>query len=199
MNILWKRYALIAAGILILAAGGWFLIGRIFPSNPPGPTPSERTSDSLAITKPIDQALIDSANARIVARAAASGRADLAARIAQERASQAKRVADSLAIAREWEGAYIARTEEADSLRSTVAHKDTVILALMADTVDLRFQLSTGNKRLKTTEDVNAGLRRDLDNARKCKIAGLLPCPSRIQVAAMTAVAYFATERYRNR
>ena len=193
------RWVLIGLSILAIAAVGWFLIGRLLPSNPSGPTKSEKTSDSLAITKPIDQALIDSLDARIRARALISDQAEAGARVAQDRANRVKQRADSLAIAREWEGAYIARTEEADSLRSTVAKKDIVILGLKADTVDLRSQLGIVNKRLKTTEDVNVGLRKDLDQARQCKIAHFINCPSRIQTAAMTAVIYFAADRYQRR
>lgn len=184
----------IAVGALVL-----FLVGRLFPSNPPGPTESERTSDSLDITKPIDQALIDSANARIAARQVVSERADAAARIAQDRANRAQRRADSLAIAREWEGAYISRTEEADSLKSVVASNATVIFNLKADTTDLRGQLSIVNKRLKTTEGVNAGLRRDLTQARQCKVLGVLRCPSRIQTAALALVTYVVADRYQRR
>lgn len=203
MSINWKhplwRYIGIALAIVALVWGGWFLIGRIFPSNPPGPTKSEKTSDSLDVTRPIDKALIDSLDARIASRALVSSRAEDAARLAQDRASRAKARADSLAIAREWQGAYIARTEEADSLRSVTVSDARVIFALKADTVDLRSQLGIVNKRLKTTEDVNAGLRKDLTQARQCKIAGLINCPSRIQTAAMTAAAYFAVDRYQRR
>lgn len=203
LSINWKhpfwRYAGVALAIIAVLWAGWFLIGRLLPSNPPGPTKSEKTSDSLAITKPIDQALIDSSNARIRARGGASAAAETAARRAQDRANNAKRRADSLAIAREWESAYIARTEEADSLKSVVAFSATVIFNLKADTTDLRGQLSIVNKRLKTTEDVNAGLRKDLDHARECKIAHLVNCPNRIQTVALTAVTYFAIERYQRR
>ena len=192
---LWRWLAI---GTVVVVAG-WFLIGRILPSNPPGPTPSEKTSDSLAITRPLDQAKIDSSNARIVERGKGSTIATEAARIAQERADRAKHRADSLAIARAWQGAYVARTEEADSLRSVTVSDAKVIFNLKADTTDLRFQLSTINTRLSKTEQVNAGLRKDLDHARQCKILGLVNCPSRIQTAAMTAVVYFATDRYRNR
>lgn len=196
----WKHPLWTYLGIGIVAvAVVWFLIGRIFPSNPPGPTKSEKTSDSLAITKPIDQALIDSSNARIAKRQPTSDSAIGAARTAQARADRSRRKADSLAIAKQWDSAYVARTVEADSLRSVVASNATVIFNLKADTTDLRGQLRIVNKRLKTTEDVNAGLRKDLTQARQCKIAGLINCPSRIQTAAMTAVAYLAVDRYRNR
>ena len=193
-----KLYLIIGCGVVIIVAG-WFLIGRIFPSNPPGPTPSERTSDSLAITKPIDQALIDSSNARIAQRQPTSDASIRAARTAQERADQAGHLADSLAADSAWKAAYQKRTEEADSLKSVSAHKDTVIIALMADTVDLRGQLGIVNKRLKTTEDVNAGLRHDLEQARQCKLLGFINCPSRIQTAAITVVSYFAGDRYQRR
>jgi hypothetical protein len=200
VSINWKhplwRWFLVGAA---LGAVGWFVVTRLLPSNPPGPTPSERTADSLAATKPAEQALIDSSNARIASRGAISGRANLAARIAQERASQAKRRADSLAIAREWEGAYIARTEEADSLRSVTVSDATTILNLKADTTDLRQQLGIIRPRLAKTEAVVVGLRKDLDNARKCKILGLIQCPSRIQTAALTLVTYVAVDHYRSK
>lgn len=193
------RFVLIGVAILAVVAVVVFLIGRIFPSNPPGPTKSERTADSLEATKPADQALIDSSNARIRARQVVSGRADAAARLAQDRANRAKRIADSLAIAREWEGAYIARTEERDSLRSVTVSDATTIFTLKADTTDLRLQLGIVNKRLKTTEDVNSGLQDDLERIRRCKILGFINCPSRIQTAALTAVAIVAVDRYRSR
>lgn len=196
----WRHPAWAYLGIaVVVIAAGWFLIGRIFPDNKPGPTGNEKRSDSLEITKPIDRALIDSSNARIANRQPMSDAAIRAARMAQDRAIAAKRRADSLAIARKWEGAYIARTEEADSLKSVVASNATVIFNLKADTTDLRGQLRIVNGRLKTYEDVNAGLRKDLDQARQCKIARLVNCPSRIQTAAMTAVVYFAADRYQRR
>lgn len=191
------RWVLIGVAVLALAAGGWFLIRRLLPSNTPGPTKNEKTADSLAATKPAEQALLDSLDARIRSRALVSDRVEAGARVSLERANRSRRVADSLAIARSWQGAYTARTEEADSLRSTVARKDTVILALKADTTDLRSQLGIVNRRLEKTEAVVVGLRWDLQQARKCKIAGFINCPSRIQTVAMTALAYFAIERRR--
>jgi hypothetical protein len=186
----------LGAGIVAIVVG-WFLIGRLFPENKPGPTPSEKTSDSLAITKPIDQGLIDTSNAHIRARQPSSNAATGAARIAQDRANAARRRADSLAIAKAWEAAYIARTEERDSLTSVVASNATVIFNLKADTTDLRFQLGIVNKRLKTTEDVNAGLIKDLHNAQQCKIAHFINCPSRWQTAALTAAAIYGVQRAR--
>lgn len=193
------RYALALLAIAAVVAVVWFLVGRIFPSNPPGPTKSERTADSLRATKPADNALIDSSNARIRARGVVSGRADAAARLAQDRANRARRIADSLAIAREWEGAYISRTEERDSLVSVVASDALVIFNLKADTTELRGQLGIVNKRLKTTEDVNSGLQDDLERIRRCKILGFINCPSRIQTAALTALTVVVVDRYRRR
>lgn len=207
MSAIWKRYLLLGAGVLVLFAGAWFLIGRLFPSNTPGPTKSEKTADSLAITKPIDQALIDSSNARIVARGKASSVAESSAKASQASAARERRVADSLAAvaavavdqASAWHSAYDARNSEAIDLRKAVDSNIVVIASLKADTTELRFQLTTVNKRLKTTEDVNAGLRKDLEQARECKILGFVNCPSRIQSAALTVVTYVAVDKYRNR
>lgn len=203
MSLNWRHPAVrIGAWIiamLAVAALVWFLIGRIFPSNPPGPTENEKRADSLAITKANDQMLIDSSNARIRSRGVESRVADAAARNAQDRADRAKRRADSLAIAREWEGAYISRTEEADSLKSVVRLDATTISNLKADTTDLRDQLGVVNRRLAKTEAVVVGLRWDLQQARKCKILGFINCPSRVQTTALTAVAVIAVDRYRSR
>jgi hypothetical protein len=185
--------------VLAVVWAGWFLIGRLFPSNPPGPTKNEKRADSLAATKANDQALLDSSNARIRSRGVESGEATQAARNAQDRANRAKRRADSLAIAREWESAYSDRTAEAIELRNTVASNATVIANLKADTTDLRQQLGIVGRRLATTEAVVVGLRWDLQKARKCKIIGFINCPSRIQTAALTLVAYVAADRYRRR
>lgn len=174
---------LILAGVVAIVIV-WFLIGRLFPDNPKGPTESEITSDSLRLTKPAELALLDSIDARI-------GRRGLVATRAESGANRAKRRADSLAIARAWEGAYVARTEEADSLRG-------VVTVLKADTTDLRFQLTTINKRLTSTERVNEGLVEDVAKARRCKIIGLVNCPSRIQVAALTALTVVVVQRYQS-
>lgn len=183
------RLALYGLAALAVIWGGWFLVGRLFPSNPPGPTESQRRSDSLAITKPIDRALIDSSNARITVR----GRATSAA---EARASRNRHLADSLAAiadsAQKWHEAYVARDAEAIDLRLAVAN-------LKADTVDLRQQLRIVNQRLLTYEDVNRGLSRDIEHLQHCKIARLINCPSRIQTAAMAAVAVIAVQRYRTR
>lgn len=194
-----RHYLVTGAMLVALLVGGWFLIGRLFPSNHPGPTKNEKTADSLDITRPIDKALIDSLDARIASRALVSNRAEAGARTSQEGANRARRRADSLAVARQWEGAYRERTVEADSLRRVVVSKDTVILSLKADTTDLRTQLGVVNRRLAKTEAVVVGLRWDLEQARQCKILGFINCPSRIQTAAMTAVAYFAVNRYQHR
>lgn len=193
------RWVLIGLAILAVAAAGWLLIGRLFPSNPPGPTENEKRADSLDITRPIDKALLDSLDARIASRALVSSRAEAGARTSQGRADQSRRRADSLAVARKWEGAYRERSAEADTLRKAVAQKDTVILSLKADTTDLRQQLGIVTRRLAATEAVVVGLRWDLQQARKCKIIGLINCPSRIQTAALTAVAIVGIDRYRNR
>ena len=180
----WKILAWIVGGIVALALG-WFLSGRLFPDNKPGPTKSELSADSLRITKPAEQALLDSIDARIASRGLISSRAESGA-------NRAKQRADSLAIARVWEGAYIARTEQADSLLS-------VVVELKADTTDLRTQLGVVTRRLEKTEAVVVGLRWDLEQARKCKILGFINCPSRIQTAALTVVAVVGIDRYRNR
>lgn len=194
-----RQYIVTGAVLVALVIGGWFLVGRLFPSNHPGPTKNEKTADSLDITRPIDKALIDSLDARIASRALVSNRAEAGARTSQESANRAKRIADSLAIERKWENAYTERSAEAVSLRTTVAQKDTIIVALKADTTDLRTQLGVVNRRLAKTEAVVVGLRWDLEQARQCKILGFINCPSRIQTAAMTAVAYFAVNRYQHK
>jgi hypothetical protein len=207
MSINWKhlfwRWVLVGLGVVALIVAVSFLVGRLFPSNPSGPTENEHRSDSLTITKPIDKALIDSSNARIAARAMISSASETAAQLALALADRNQRRADSLAkIAKDaqgWHDAYDARNAEAINLRSTIASNAVVIFNLKADTTDLRFQLRVVNKRLKTTEDVNAGLRKDLNQARQCKIARLINCPSRIQAAALTVVAAVAVDRYRSR
>lgn len=196
------RIALWVVGGLIVLALGWFLIGRIFPDNPPGPTENETRADSLRITKPVDQALIDSSQARIVAREPSSAAADRAARSAQERANRERRRADSLAAiastADEWRAAHDSRVIENGELRTAIVEKDKTIFNLKADTTDLRLQLGIVQRRLKTTEDVNEGLIEDLAKARRCKIVGLINCPSRIQTAALTAITVIAVQRYQS-
>lgn len=203
MSLNWKHPGVrigvwIVAGLLV-AGLVWFLVVRIFADQPLGPTESERRADSLDITKPFDQALLDSSNARIRSRGVASGEATRAGKDAEDRANRAKRRADSLAIAKQWDSAYTARTQEAIDLRTTVASNATVIANLKADTTDLRQQLGIVNRRLATTEAVVVGLRWDLQQARKCKILGIVNCPTRIQTAALTVVAVVGIDRYRSR
>lgn len=203
MSLNWKHPgvrigAWIVAGLLV-AGLVWFLVVRIFADDPPGPTESEKRADSLAATKANDQALLDSSNARIRSREVASGEAIRAAMDAQDRANRSRRRADSMAIARAWEGAYRARTEEAIDLRAKGASDATLIANLKADTTDLRQQLGIVNRRLATTEAVVVGLRWDLQQARRCKILGIVKCPSRIQTVALTAVAFYAADRYQRR
>lgn len=196
------RITLIVLALIAAGALAWFLVGRLFPDNPAERTENERRADSLAITKPIDQALIDSSNARIAARAGSSAAADRAVKTAQERAARERRRADSLAAvaktADEWKAAYDARSSENADLRTAVLGKDKTIFNLKADTTDLRLQLGIVKKRLKTTEDVNEGLVEDLAKARRCKIVGLINCPSRIQTAALTAITVIAVDRYKS-
>lgn len=194
----WRIIAWVAGGILAIALV-WFLVTRLFPDNPQGPTKNERTADSLAATKPAEQALLDSLDARIRSRALVSERAASTARMAQDQSGNSRRRADSLAIAKAWQGAYNERSKEASLLRITVAQKDTVIEALKADTTDMRTQLGIVNRRLATTEAVVVGLRWDLQAARRCKILGLINCPSRIQTAALTVLSVVAIDHYRKR
>lgn len=193
------RWVLIGLATIAVAVAGWFLVGRLFPDNQPSPTKSEQSADSLRITKAAEQALLDSIDARIASRGILSSGAESGARTSQVRADQSRRRADSLAIARQWESAYGERSMEADTLRKAVTQKDTVILLLKADTADLRTQLGIVNRRLEKTEAVVVGLRWDLQQARRCKILGLLNCPSRIQTVALTAVAFYAVDRYQRR
>jgi len=202
-----SRVILTGFAVGLLTAAGWFLVGRIFPSNPPGPTPSEQTADSLKATKPAERALIDSSNEHIAARAPSSAKAEADAKASKASAAKYQHIADSLAVVAAssadsvtaWHDAYVNRSAEAASLRTVVASDAITITNLKADTADLRFQLVTVNKRLKTTEDVNKGLRKDLEQARQCKIVGFINCPSRIQTAAMTAATYFAVDLYRSK
>lgn len=198
------RWVLIVLAILLVLTAGWFLVGRLFPSNPASRSKSQITADSLEATKPAEVALIDSSNARIAARDAETQLAELAARASQDRAIKERARADALAAlarqasdtAKAWRDAYEARTSEAVELRSTIDTDKTIIFNLKKDTTDLRFQLKTINTRLATTEKVNSGLQDDIERIQRCKILGLINCPSRIQTAALTFLAVKGVEAY---
>lgn len=198
------RWVLVVLAILATAALGWFVVGRLFPSNPPGPTQGQISSDSLKATKPAEQALIDSSNARIAARVPVSTLANASARASQDRANRERARADSLAAlaaqqagnAVAWKNAYVARDSEAVELRSTIASDNTIIFNLKADTTDLRFQLKTVNKRLSDTELANSRLYDDIERLKRCKILGFINCPSRIQTAALTFLTVKGVEAY---
>lgn len=198
------RWVLIGLAVLAAAALVWFVVGRLFPSNPPGPTQGQISSDSLKATKPAEQALIDSSNARIAARVPTSTLANASAKASQDRANRERQRADGLAAlaakqasnAEAWKNAYDSRTIETNELRSTIAQDNTIIFNLKADTTDLRFQLKTINKRLSDTELANSRLYDDIERLKRCKILGMINCPSRIQTAALTFLAVKGVEAY---
>lgn len=200
------RWVLIVLAIILASAAGWFLVKRLFPSNPAGPTQGQITSDSLRATKPAEVALIDSSNARIAARGVETARAEAAARSSQDRANRERARADGLAAlarqasdtARAWRDAYDARTNEADELRSTIVQDNTIIFNLKRDTTDLRFQLKTINKRLSDTELANSRLYDDIERLKRCKILGMINCPSRVQTAALTFLLVKGVEKYQD-
>jgi hypothetical protein len=201
------RWVLIVLAVLALFAAGWFLVGRLFPSNPASRSKSQVTADSLKATKPAEVALIDSSNARIAARGSETARAELAAKASQDRAIKERARADGLAAAarqasdtaKAWRDAYDARTSEAVDLQSTIDTDNKIIFNLKADTTDLRFQLKTINTRLATTEKVNSGLQDDIERIQRCKILGMINCPSRIQTAALTFLVVKGVEKYQAR
>jgi hypothetical protein len=198
------RWVLIVLAVLVLAALVWFTIKRLFPSNPPGLTQGQITSDSLRATKPAEIALIDSSNAKIAARVPASTLAIASAKASQDRANKERARADGLAAlaaqqatnSLAWKNAYEARNSEALDLRSTIVEDNTIISNLKADTTELRFQLRTINKRLSDTELANSRLYDDIERLKRCKILGLINCPNRIQTAALTFLVVKGVEKY---
>lgn len=101
-------------------------------------------------------------------------------------AARAGRLADSLARTEDWQLAYAARTAERDTLLTVVAAQetalaqlDTALAAERARGLTLAEAEANARTRLTQSEDLNRRLRADAERAGRCRIAGLIPCPSR--------------------
>jgi hypothetical protein len=188
---------------LVLVSAGIFLRSSHQPA--PVPPKLQKTIDSLAIVKPIEDHRLDSLKQDAARSAKLAEAATKRAELAQASAEIHKRRADSLAkvaasrpvgptidsAATEWHRAYDERTTEAEGLRRAVAEKDDGIVQLNGIITDLRLSNATLAKRDTAQTAVIIGLQAAVTEAGKCRIALGIPCPSRpvsYALGAATAV-----------
>lgn len=184
--------------IMVAVAVVWSLFAR--PPAPGGdPSELETATQQHAIQTAIDsvalrqlQADEDSALARAARRQAIDSMRTVAARQLGRQADSLARVAAAAATARDsavaWQAAYEERTAERDSLRRTVASKDSTIAEKDSAYLWATTRAAIASARAVRADSIRLGWEQQ---ARRrvppCRI-GPLPCPPR----TITAVTAFA-------
>lgn len=188
-----KQRALTLASSPLTWAG--ILAGVLYVSmcNDSGPVLDPRLQhslDSLQGLRRQDEARLDSMQRVATAYERMASDASTQARIAQRASEAPRRRADSLATraqaqpdsaAAHWHFAYVARTEEADSLRSALTAEQHAGELLRSSVTELRLAYDRSEARRLALESLNQSLAGAVRDAGRCRIAGLVPCPSRTQ------------------
>jgi hypothetical protein len=149
---------------------------------------SQKTIDSLQVTRPAhDSALLVTRQEEAAHVLAAETLARSVERL-RSVAAQQRRVADSLAALLEWQAAYVARTQEADSLRkvaddATARAEQERFARLQADR-----RAALDSARNVALQKLALGLEKDANRAANCRIAGFIPCATRTQTFVAGAV-----------
>lgn len=192
----YKIDILVGVVAFLLTAGiAYILYIRFMPGEPTGSnfTPSEQKAiDSLAAAKPGFVKKQDSLRTLVIHDTSESTRLQEAARRSQATAERFQVRADSLALAARiskdsaasWRLAYEARTAEAQTLRVTIAEKDSTIATERSARVKLSIMLAEDSLRRVKVEQLNEDLQKTVKELVKpCKI-GPVPCPPRKVIAA---------------
>jgi hypothetical protein len=191
-----------AAGVVIAA----LLIAYLFkgcggPDQPKIDPKTQKTIDSLDVTKPEFKKQQDSIITVVIHDTVKAAAVDRAADQSRARAQIAEHRADSIAaIAREhadsallWRQAYDARTTEADTLRKAVAQKDSALKSERSAFANLSILYAKDTTRRLVIEGVNEGLKRDIAKLQQpCTVPGTfgkIPCPSRTVTLLLTTAA----------
>lgn len=197
----------VAAAVPFVIGLGLLAVVFLRPRDRPViPKAQERTIDSLVITKPIFEARQDTLTTHAQRADSAAHRALRTSQRRQDSALKASVRADSLArlasaqadSAMFWEAAYWARTAEAVQL-----HLEVQALQLAADSLQgevgyWQLKYASDTTRRVAIEQLNASLQRVAERAGRCRIIGLLDCPTRLQTAAATllgaAIVHYAAK-----
>lgn len=185
----------IIIGIVLAFAAGAVVLWRSDHQPPALPPALATRVESLTITRPLDSARIDSlrraaAVSGQAARAAAARAATIEASAAQlqQRADSLAQIAAQRDSAAAWRVAYLARTEQADSLHAANDSLHAAIHQLAADTLAQALHIASLERRNRSLEALNADLVRATARAGQCRLVGPIPCPSRGAVAVTTIV-----------
>ena len=161
-------------GILVLVA--IVLVVSLFHKNTTGMSAkTSKTNDSMEVTKPaFDSSLLASRNAQ-------SAHVDTVTRFVKV-AVTSRAIADSLAALKQWESAYYKEKETSTNLQLALD-------AQKAATADADRRARLEESRRIALEDFNANLKKDLVKTANCKIAYVIPCATRTQVAVTGIIA----------
>lgn len=192
MTIANRLTIMTVAGIVTVAALSYLRPKPIAPNA----ANIQRTDDSLSSARDTLQTnLIQSARERAVSARAqiASANREAASRAL---AAAAKRRADSLAILARasdststlWRMAYDERDAEVKALAADTVELRAQKDSLVQDTLRLRHDLDDVQKYVIGVERFNGTLKADLERVTECRIVGPIPCPSRTQTMAGTAL-----------
>jgi chromosome segregation ATPase len=120
----------------------------------------QRSLDSSDVTRPGFEARVDTLRLRAAADTARARALEAKSHQMEQVAARARRRADSLAATNtEWQAAYAARTEEADTLRSIIVVKDSTIDSERAGRLKVQRIADEEKARRLSLESLNGGLR----------------------------------------
>lgn len=153
---------------------------------------SQKTDDSLAITKPAFDSVQLRREQEEAAHVAAAAALEATVRQLTVVAARQRAIADSLARAQNWRAAYLAKSIEADTLRSALDSANARAAREQAARMIADEKANEERIRRIAVEGLNESLKRDVANAANCKVPGtfgLIPCATRTQVAIVSAAA----------
>lgn len=190
------------AVIIAIALGlAWFFRSCQKEPGPKIPPRTQRSIDSLVITKPVfdsmqhagqQQVARDTTRAISYRRQAqqAESSANFSKVTADTLAATAERIkaADSAATA--WKAAYEARTREAESWHLAAIRNDSAYQAERDARLTLGSLYGADTLRRIATEKVTTELQDAIKHLQQpCRVIGRIPCPSRTVTFVLTAVA----------
>jgi hypothetical protein len=194
-----RPWITIGGVVIIIVLAGYVMKSCQHPSGPGAkiPVATQRTLDSLDITRPAFTRATDSIITLVIHDTVQSTQFQAAARRAAQSASVAQRRADSLASdaatahdsATAWHSAYAARTEEASQLRVVIANDSAALAREISARQHLATLYGADTLRRIAIEKVNSDLRSAIARLEQpCRLIGPIRCPSRITVAVLAGV-----------
>lgn len=199
---------LFALAVILLGVAAFAIWDHLRPL--PGPSPATRQlQDSLKVTKPQYEARRDSLKATETREVAQGTKADARSHASEAVARDRAHLADSLAqlarvassardSARFWQAAYEEKGKALTSALTALSEAREVGERERGARLAAQTRADEAERRIEGLERLNAGLAKDLaaaQRAARCRVAGLVPCPSRTVAALLAASGAYLLSR----